>query len=67
MCRLKELEKEVVVEKDKKKKEVDLQPDDPKTKLADIKRMLEEEEKFHADFKARIEERIKEMEGMIFG
>jgi len=51
--------------KKKKKKEVALRPDDPKTKLADIKRMLEEEEKFHADFKARIDERIKEMEGIL--
>ncbi|MDD1757963.1 MAG: potassium channel family protein [Methanotrichaceae archaeon] len=37
-----------------KKKEVALQPDDSWTKLAEIKRMLEEEEKAHADFEARI-------------
>jgi voltage-gated potassium channel len=53
--------------KKKKKKEAALQPDDPKTKLAEIKRMLDEEEKVHADFKARIEERIEEMEGMLGG
>jgi len=52
----------------KKKKEVAVsKTEDPKTKLAEIKRMLDEEEKVHADFKARIEERIEEMEGMLRG
>ena len=51
--------------KKKKKEEVAFQPDDPKTKLAEIRRMLDEEEKFHTDFKAYIEERIEEMEDML--
>ncbi len=49
----------------RKKKKIAFQPNDPKVKLEEIKIMLDEEEKAHAEFKARMEERIEEMETML--